>query len=71
MLLIFDPMDIENYKGEITKEVGYLEGVNYTPRSGMGIQQRTNYNSKFIFATQRQPNGILALISISKGRMSP
>ncbi|MEM7298946.1 MAG: hypothetical protein AAF391_11845, partial [Bacteroidota bacterium] len=71
-LLIVDPTDVENYEGEIKEEVkGYLGGVKYTPRSGTGIQQLTDFNSKFILATQRQPSGKLALISISKGWMAP
>lgn len=71
-LLIFDPKDVEAYEGEITEEVqGYLGGVKYTPRSGTGIQQLTDFNEKFILATQRQPNGKLALISISKSWMMP
>lgn len=71
-LLIVDPKDIEQYEGEITSEVeGYLGGVGYTPRSGGGIQQLTDYNQNYILATQRQPNGKLALISISKSRIRP
>lgn len=71
-LLIFDPEDVENFEGEITAEVeGYRSGVDYTPRSGGGIQQLTDYNEKYIVATQRQPNGKLALISINKDWMTP
>ena len=71
-LLLFDPKDVESFDGEINEEVeGYLGGVAYTPRSGTGIQQLADYNSKYIVATQRQPNGKLALISISKDRMRP
>jgi len=71
-LLIFDPDEVESFEGEIDKEVeGYLGGVGYTPRSGTGIQQLTDYNEKFILATQRQPNGKLALISLSKEWMAP
>lgn len=71
-LLILDPKDVEAYEGEITEEVeGYLGGVKYTPRSGTGIQQLADFNSKYILATQRQPNGKLALISISKSWMRP
>lgn len=71
-LLVFDPENVESFEGEITDEVeGYLGGVGYTPRSGTGIQQLADYNSKFIVATQRQPNGKLALISISKEWMTP
>lgn len=71
-LLIVDPEDIAQYEGEITSEVeGYLGGVGYTPRSGGGIQQLTDYNQNYILATQRQPNGKLALISINKSRIRP
>lgn len=71
-LLIFDPEDVENFEGEITSEVeGYRGGVDYTPRSGAGIQQLADYNEKYIVATQRQPNGKLALISINKDWMTP
>ena len=71
-LLIFDPEDVEKFEGEITSEVeGYRGGVDYTPRSGGGIQQLADYNEKYIVATQRQPNGKLALISISKSWMTP
>lgn len=71
-MLIVDPADVESYEGEITEEVkGYLGGVKYTPRSGTGIQQLTDFNAKFILATQRQPNGKLALISIPKSWMAP
>lgn len=66
-LLIFDPLDVKNYEGEITEEVkGYLAGVKYTPRSGSGVQQLDNLNEKFIVATQRMPSGKLALVSLSK-----
>jgi len=66
-LLIFNPEDVESYEGEITEEVkSYLAGVKYTPRSGSGIQQLDNFSDKFILATQRMPNGELALVSLSK-----
>ncbi|MEO9482642.1 MAG: hypothetical protein ABJG47_04325 [Ekhidna sp.] len=71
-LLLFDPEDIANYKGEITEEVeGYLAGVKYTPRSGSGVQQLADFNSKYILATQRLPNGKLVLTSLSKEWLYP
>ena len=71
-LLIFDPQDVEAYKGEITSEVeGYMAGVKYTPRSGSGIQQLADFNEKYILATQRMPNGKLDLVSLSKERLIP
>ncbi len=71
-LLLFDPKDVAEYKGEITEEVkGYLAGVKYTPRSGGGIQQMADFNEKYILATQRLPNGKLALTSLSKDRLIP
>ncbi len=71
-LLIFDPEEVASFEGEIDEEVeGYLGGVGYTPRSGTGIQQLADYNAKYIVATQRQPNGKLALVSLSKEWMVP
>ncbi|WP_462254285.1 hypothetical protein [Ekhidna sp.] len=71
-LLLFDPADVAAYKGEITEEVeGYLAGVKYTPRSGTGVQQLADYNSKFILATQRLPNGKLVLTSLPKEWLYP
>lgn len=71
-LLLFDPEDVGNYEGEITEEVeGYLAGVKYTPRSGAGIQQLADFNTKFILATQRLPNGKLVLTSLSKEWLYP
>lgn len=71
-LLLFDPEDVAKYDGEITEEVkGYLAGVKYTPRSGSGVQQLANFNSKFILATQRLPNGKLVLTSLSKEWLYP
>lgn len=71
-LLLFDPEDVANYKGEITEEVeGYLAGVEYTPRSGSGVQQLADFNSKYILATQRLPNGKLVLTSLSKEWLYP
>ena len=66
-LLIFDPKDVEAYRGEILEEVkGYLAGVKYTPSSGSGIQQLDDFNNKYILATQRMPSGSLDLISLPK-----
>ncbi|WP_421763547.1 hypothetical protein [Ekhidna sp.] len=71
-LLLFDPLDVANYKGEITEEVkGYLAGVSYTPRSGNGVQQLADFNKKYILSTQRLPNGKLALTSLSKEWLYP
>lgn len=71
-LLLFDPLDVGSFEGEITEEVeGYLSGVKYTPRSGTGIQQLADFNSKFILATQRMPSGKLALVSLSKEWLMP
>ncbi len=71
-LLLFDPADIAAFEGEIKEEVkGYLAGVKYTPRSGTGIQQLADFNSKFILATQRLPNGKLVLTSLSKEWLYP
>lgn len=71
-LLLFDPNDVANYKGEITEEVqGYLSGVKYTPRSGNGVQQLADFNEKYILSTQRLPNGKLALTSLSKEWLYP
>ncbi|GAB4233661.1 MAG: hypothetical protein Tsb0034_06980 [Ekhidna sp.] len=71
-LLIINPADVENYDGAIEAETkSYIEGIGYTPRSGTGIQQLADYNKNFILATQRQPNGKLALISISKSWTRP
>ncbi len=71
-LLIFDPQDVANYKGEITSEVeGYLAGVSYTPRSGAGVQHLSDFNQKYILSTQRLPNGKLALVSLSKDWLRP
>ncbi|MEQ9466080.1 MAG: hypothetical protein RLN88_01640 [Ekhidna sp.] len=71
-LLLFDPEDVANYEGEITEKVeGYLAGVKYTPRSGSGIQQLADFNAKYILATQRLPNGKLALISLPKSWLYP
>lgn len=71
-LLLFDPEDVANYKGEITEEVkGYLAGVEYTPRSGNGVQQLADFNKKYILSTQRLPNGKLALTSLSKEWLYP
>lgn len=71
-LLLFDPEDVANYEGEITEEVeGYLAGVKYTPRSGTGVQQLADFNSKYILATQRLPNGKLVLTSLPKAWLIP
>ncbi|MEP1096654.1 MAG: hypothetical protein ABJG78_16175 [Cyclobacteriaceae bacterium] len=71
-LLIFDPVDVESYEGEITTEVeGYMAGVKYTPRSGSGVQELEDFNDKFILATQRMPSGKLALVSLSKEWLRP
>ncbi len=71
-LLLFDPEDVANYKGEITEEVeGYLAGVSYTPRSGAGVQHLSDFNQKYILATQRLPNGKLAMVSLSKDWLRP
>lgn len=71
-LLLFDPADIAAYEGEITEEVkGYLAGVKYTPRSGTGVQQLADFNSKYILATQRLPNGKLVLTSLPKEWLYP
>ncbi len=71
-LLLFDPEDVANFDGEIKEEVkGYLAGVKYTPRSGTGIQQLADFNSKYILATQRLPNGKLVLTSLAKEWLYP
>ena len=71
-LLLFDPKNVAEFQGEITEEVkGYLAGVEYTPRSGSGVQQLADFNTKYILATQRLPNGKLALTSLSKERLYP
>ncbi|WP_425393085.1 hypothetical protein [Ekhidna sp.] len=71
-LLLFDPQDVAAYEGEITEEVeGYLAGVKYTPRSGNGVQQLADFNSKYILSTQRLPNGKLALTSLPKSWLYP
>lgn len=71
-LLLFDPQDVADYEGEITTEVeGYLAGVKYTPRSGNGVQQLADFNSKYILSTQRLPNGKLALTSLPKEWLYP
>ncbi|WP_420576362.1 hypothetical protein [Ekhidna sp.] len=71
-LLLFDPQDVAEYEGEITEEVkGYLAGVKYTPRSGNGVQQLADFNTKYILSTQRLPNGKLALTSLPKEWLYP
>ena len=71
-LLIFSPEEVANFKGEIVEEVkDYTAGINYTPRAGSGIQQLSNFNEKFIVATQRVPSGKLALVSLSKSWLMP
>ena len=71
-LLIFSPEDVVNFKGEIVDEVkDYTAGISFTSRSGSGIQQLSNFNDKFILATQRQASGKLALISLPKSRLIP
>lgn len=71
-LLIFDPADVESFKGEIDTEVeGYLAGVKYTPRSGAGVQELADLNDKYILATQRMPSGKLSLVSLSKAWLIP
>lgn len=71
-LMILDPKDIENYKGEITSEVqGYLAGVKYTPRSGTGIYHLADYDDKYIVATQRLASGKLALTPLPKSWLQP
>ena len=65
-LLIFDPQDVAKFEGEIVEEVkGYTAGVSYTSRSGSGIQQLSDFNSKYVIATQRTPSGMLSMISLS------
>ena len=71
-LLLFDPEDVAKYEGEINEEVkGYMAGVKYTPRSGSGVQQLADYNSKYILSTQRLPNGKLVLTSLPKEWLYP
>ncbi|MBX2816485.1 MAG: hypothetical protein KTR24_10820, partial [Saprospiraceae bacterium] len=71
-LMIIDPDDIEGFEGSITEVVeGYMAGVNYTPRSGSGVQQLDDLNEKFLVATQRMPSGKLALVSFPKEWLRP
>lgn len=71
-LLIFSPEEVANFKGEIVEEVkGYTAGVNYTSRAGSGIQQLSDFNEKFVVATQRLPSGKLGLVSLSKEWLMP
>lgn len=71
-LLIFDPLDVASFEGEINTEVeSYLSGVPYTPRSGAGIYHLADYDEKYIVYTQRMANGSLLLGSLPKNWLSP
>jgi hypothetical protein len=67
--MIIDPDDIAAYEGSITTEVeGYVAGVPYEPRSGVGILQMDKLNPQFILALQRLPGGTMDLVSLSVRR---
>jgi hypothetical protein len=71
-LLVFSTEDVANFEGEIVDEVkNYTAGVDYTSRSGSGVQQLSNFNEKFLLATQRMPSGKLALVSLAKAWLIP
>lgn len=64
--IILDPEKLERYQGEITQPVDpdqYTAGVDFTPRSGVGIQQMDTLNSKFVLTLVRMPSGKLNLVS--------
>jgi hypothetical protein len=48
----------------------YLEGAEYTPRSGNGVQQMDNFGEGGIMALQRLPSGKLDMVALSVGRLA-
>ena len=64
--IILDPHKLEQFQGSITEPVDpaeYTAGVEFTPRSGSGIQQMDTLNSKYLLTLQRMPSGALNLKS--------
>lgn len=68
-LMIVDPKDVEAYDGSIDKPVeGYLAGVRYEPRSGMGIQQLDNLGEGHVLMLRRLAGGRLDLTPVTVRR---
>jgi hypothetical protein len=67
--MVINPDDVATYEGSITEEVeGYLAGVSYEPRSGVGIVQMDLLNPEFVLALQRLPGGTMDLVSLPVDR---
>ena len=68
-LMIVDPADVAAFEGSISELVkGYVAGVKYEIRSGVGVQQLDKLNDTNILALQRLPGGTLDLVSLSTRR---
>jgi hypothetical protein len=67
--MIVDPKDVASFEGAITTEVeGYVAGVPYEIRSGVGVQQMDRLNGDYIVTLQRLPGGTLDMVSLPVAR---